>query len=283
MSHPKGWTWGTHADFVDVYEGDFLDAVYHGEADETVLCGRWKLMRSIAAQMRVRGAKRVLDCAAGTGFPLVDLAADAQSEFTIHCCDGDGDMVAMLEKRAANLGLNPVDLAPKRWPGPGRSDKSLVIDWARLNQVEGCYDYVLCRGNSLVYADTWAGKKKVASATRLETYLRRMRDKVKPGGYLHVDAPWDLGLSATSYRMIESAKASIWEKVSVDRNAREWRMAVEREGRRPVAFKRYSSLLTIDTVAEILDKLGFEDTTPFQLAGERPNFGAIIARRPTHR
>lgn len=283
MSHPRGWTWGTHDDFVDVYHRYFLDAAYQRDDQIPVKCGRWKLMRSIAAQMRSRKSVHVLDCAAGTGFPSIDLLAETGPEFKVHCSDGDPAMVAVLEKRAANRGIDPGKLAPRYWPGPLRKSRSLILDWARLNQVEGRYDYVLCRGNSLAYADTWGGRRKVASRTLLETYLRRMRDKVAPGGYLHIDAPWDLGLSATSYRVIEGHSASIWEKVSVDRDAREWWMVVEQEGQRPVAFKRYSSLLTIDGVATILDRLGFEETQPFQLTGERSNFGVIIAKRPADR
>ncbi len=271
---------GLHTEFVAFFER-YLDAVYPATDDSTLQSGRWRLMRSIAAEMRQRGAVDVLDCAAGSGYPMLDLVADSPDEFNVHCSDGDTFMVEEFERRAKALAVPHRPLAPKRFPSVKQRSglKAFVVDWTELGQVEGRYDYVLCRGNSLAYADTWTGKKKVANDDLLTTYLGLMAGKVRPGGHLHIDAPRAMALAQRKYSLADGDW--IWEQVSVDRERREWWLKFGGPGKRTVEFKRYSSLLTIDRVQKALDQLGFEQTEPIDLAGERPSLGVIIARKPT--
>lgn len=266
---------GSHAEFVDRYE-TYLDAIYEVDDDGPAASGRWRLMRSIANEMRQRRAIDVLDCAAGTGFPLVDLAADARGRFRIHCSDGDRLMIKDLMARASDLGVPLTNLSPPRRRAPNRLSASMVLDWTELDDVTHRYDYVLCRGNSLAYANTWGGKKKVADNALVEAYLTIIATKVRPGGYLHIDAPWTLDLEARNRQLGTEA---IWEQVSVDRDKREWWLTFAADDGELIEFKRYSSLITIDRVKEMLDRLGFEETSPFRLDGERESFGVIIARK----
>lgn len=279
MNQPELPTCKDHADFVDAYD-EYLDGIYGSLHSGSPADGRRRLARSIASEMECRGATRVLDCAAGTGFPALDLAGDPRADFQIHCSDGDPAMIAAIEKRAADRGLDLRDLAPPRSLGCQQTNRAMTIGWARLDQIKARYDYILCRGNSLVYADTWRGRRRVAPDGLLRHYLDRMGQQLRPGGYLHVDAPWRFDLSTTSYRTMQSRSATIREEVVNEGDARKWTMTVTRPGQEPLTFERYSCLLTIYRVAEILEELGFEETKPFELAGERPNFGVIIARRP---
>ncbi len=278
--------WGTHDEFTDLYEV-FLKRAYSAVSGaQAVHHTQCRLVRSIRDAIGNRDSTRVLDCAAGTGFPGLALAAKAGAGVSIHCSDGDPAMVAILEKRAGDFGVNPADLAPPRWLGQSVPDgiSPMILDWSHLGNLEGRYDYVLCRGNSLAYADTWTGGQRVASDLALQGYLEKMADKVRPGGFLHVDAPWELGLTATTYRDHESEDGSTWEQVTVERDRREWWLSFKPAGGGPrIQFKRYSSLLTIHRVADILDRLGFGHTRPFQMEGERSVFGTIIARRPPNR
>ena len=268
-----------HSEFVALFDR-YLNAVYPGARDHTLLTGRWRLMRSIAAEMRTRGAVDVLDCAAGSGFPMLDLVADNPEEFRIHCSDGDKLMIDEFVRRSKVLGVSYRSLAPKRFPGhrQPRDEHALLLDWTDLKKIEGLYDYVLCRGNSLAYADTWTGKKKVANKDLVATYLGLMAKKVRPGGHLHIDAP--LAMSMANRKYPEAGGQWIWEQVSVDRERREWWLKFGGPEERTVEFKRYSSMLTIDLVQRALEDLGFEDTEPIGLAGERPSLGVIIARKP---
>lgn len=270
---------GHHPEFVELYD-DYVAAKYP-PAGDGIGTGRWRLMRSIAHEMQKRKARRVLDCAAGTGFPMIDLASDQPGEFEIHCTDGDHLMIDKLFVQAKQRGLDASAFTPERWPGlPNQpiDREALVVDWNELGQLEGGYDYVLCRGNSLAYADTWGGRRHTASNALLKSYLERMVETVRPGGYLHVDAPHRMDLAAhTTSACARGTK--IWEQVTAEDDCRQWWVAFKPEAGSTVVFKRYSSLLTIDRVETTLQTLGLE-TKRCELHGERAEFGVIIARRP---
>ncbi|MGB5758047.1 MAG: class I SAM-dependent methyltransferase [Acidimicrobiales bacterium] len=277
--------WGSHQEFAQLY-GSYLDAVYRSSSSPVTGSGRWRLIHSIAAALRSRGVRRVLDCAAGTGFPALDLALDSDSlpGLEIHCTDADPEMLNILGARAK---LNDFDLgclAPPFGPDLGRGAvASMRVDWADLHQIQQTYDYVMCRGNSLAYANTWSGGRDVTSVDLIAGYVEQIAKKVRPGGYLHVDAPWRLVLPQQAHGPVVSGAATIWEQVTTVADARLWRVDFKLPTGQLLKFERFSTLLTIYDVQAMLDDLGFTDTEPFQLQAERPGFGVIIARRPQGR
>jgi SAM-dependent methyltransferase len=278
--------WGAHEEFAELYESSYLGAVYPPSHSGRGPSERQQLVTAIDKELRDRGAWRILDCAAGTGFPSLDLAAEAGEAYRIRCSDGDRAMLTVFAQRARELSVPLERVLPRRWPSVPQLDglDGLHLDWMQLGHIRGQFDYVLCRGNSLAYADTWTGARRVASMTVLGTFLDRMASKIRPGGYLHVDAPWTLDLPTTNHRTLDGPFGTIWEQVTALDDCREWWVSFKPvTGGPPVEFKRYSSLLTIDRVQRTLEWLGFEETTPFQMAGERPNFATIVARKPNKR
>lgn len=268
---------GSPQDFADLYDV-YLAAVYRA-----ICRGRGStslLARSIANEIRTRGARTVLDCAAGTGFPALELVADRDVRAAIHCTDGDPMMLRVLERKAAYLGIPLSEMmAPRADLDAGVGVEAMALDWDSLGRVRRAYDYVLCRGNSLAYADTWTGDSDAAPLDRIAGYLANVAAKVRPGGWLHVDAPWEVGLTKQQYLTSSTSGCSIWEQVVVEAKARRWDLVYKFSGGRSVKFRRYSSLVTIDVVQTMLDHLGFVDTKPMTLPAERPNFGVIIARK----
>lgn len=271
--------WGDHEEFVQLYDS-YLDAAYPPSSTHYYASGRRRLVESVVDEIIKRNATKILDCAAGTGFPGLELAKFLPGNHIIHCCDGDPAMVGLLVKKAVEthspLGL----LCPPRSPRTS-GVSAFVLDWIDLGQIQGRYDYVLCRGNALAYADTWSGSPDVARGPLVSDYLTLIAHKVSRGGFLQVDAPWDAALTLTSHRVASTKGRAIWEYVEVENGRREWVVLVEPEtrGGEWLGFRRYSSLLTIDEVAIALKPLGFVETEPFQLKAERPNYGTIIARK----
>lgn len=278
--------WGTHSEFADLYE-KYLDSIYDSTSRAVYGNGRWRLCRQVGNEIRDRGAREVLDCAAGTGFPGLNLMAMAPDYGidVLHLTDGDPDMIRVLRRRASELGvagLLPTDRV--RWRSEGAAAVQivdpLVLLWSELGQIRRKpYDYVLCRGNSLAYADTWTGDHQVASQDTINSYLRQIALKVRPGGYLHIDAPWEAELSGQRHRSVASGAVSIWEQVEPGDDFRHWCVDFKLPSE-TLKFGRYSSLLTIHDVADALETIGFEETKPFEMAGERDSFGVIIAKRP---
>lgn len=263
-----------HAEFVTFYEL-YLHLAYQ-------LIGRAQLARAIGRELRTRGIETVLDCAAGTGFPSLDLASEQAGPFTIHCCDADPQMLIVFCENAKDVGLDVTTLIPPRrsrsWTHHVADE--LEVRWSDLDQLRIEYDLVMCRGNSLAYADSWSGDDDVAPLEKIRSYLADMLRRVRPGGYLMVDAPWQLGLDRSS-RSNSIGGWSYREEVERRAERREWRVQVIREDRDELLFRRFSSLLTIRQIEEILIDLGAEETDPVRLEGERTNFGTIIARKPT--
>lgn len=277
--------WGDHADFADLYE-KFLDAVYDSTSRAQTGNGRWCLSRQVGNEIRARDAREVLDCAAGTGFPGLNLMAMA-SDYGIdvlHLTDGDPEMIRVLRRKAAQLEVEVPLPDQVRWSSDGPAAVQivdpLVYQWSELGQIRRRpYDYVLCRGNSLAYADTWTGDHLVPSRDTIEDYLLQIALKVRPGGYLHIDAPWEAELSERKHRSVASGAVSIWEHVETGDDFRYWCVDFKLPSE-TLKFGRYSSRLTISDVEAALKSLGFTETTPFAMAGERENFGVIIARKP---
>lgn len=270
---------GTHSEFVRYYES-YLDAIYRSESIPSPGNGRWILIRSISTELRQRKVKTVLDCAVGTGFPALDLArAPSLPNLKIHCTDADLEMLRILEEQVKLKDYDIGLLAPPRRDDMGYGSlESLLLNWSELGQIETTYDYVMCRGNSLAYADSWTGGKAVAPTTLIRQHLENMKARVRPGGHLHVDAPWRLDLPEENYR--SAGDVAIWEQVNTESDRRQWRVVFKPPDRRRLEFQRYSTCLTIHDLKDILDDIGFELTEPFQLVGERAGFGVIIARKP---
>ena len=285
QGHCADSAWGSHEEFVQLY-GSYLDAVYRSSSSPVTGSGRWRLIHSIAAELRSRRVRRVLDCAAGTGFPALDLAMDSDSlpGLQIHCTDADLEMLNILGARAKLSDFDLGRLTPLIGPDLGREAVgSMRLDWADLSDIQRTYDYVMCRGNSLAYANTWSGGRDVTSADLIAGYVEQIAKKVAPGGYLHVDAPWRHDLPQEAYGPVVSGAASIWEQVTAVADARHWRVDFKLPTGQILKFERFSTLLTIYDVQAMLDDLGFTDTEPFRLQAERSGFGVIIARRPRGR
>ena len=241
-----------HAEFVKQYE-HYLDVVYPD---------RDSLADIIGEALAERGVRRILDCAAGTGFPSLDLADDPEERFEVHCCDGDRLMLARLVYLTRRRHLPVRSLIPPRRSGPpsATSLSGLVVEWGELSQLESSYDAVICRGNALAYADTWTGRRTIAPRHVIDGYLAGMADRVRSGGSLYIDAPWNLEMATVK-------RPPFVETVDREGGRRRWQFSFPDSDGQMRTVWRYSSLLTIDLVRKALDGLGFTETDPFQLEG----------------
>ncbi|MEM9655626.1 MAG: class I SAM-dependent methyltransferase [Actinomycetota bacterium] len=271
----------THSDFVEHYES-FLDAAYRSPTNGGN--GRWKLVQGIADQLQDRKISTLLDCAVGTGFPALDLACHPLlPKLRIHATDADDLMLGVFADRLKTDGRTTVAqfAPPCRMQLGGDSVSALRIAWEDLSKIRRTYDYVMCRGNSLTYGNTWGGGREVSSGGAVRAHLEEMARLVKPGGYLHVDAPRRLELPEQRYERVTIGGIAISERVTNEPDCRHWTVRFDLPGGQYLVFDRYSTLLTISDVQEMLKEMGFIETDPVQLYGERPGFGVIIAKKPS--
>ena len=212
-----------------------------------------------------------LDCAVGTGFGTINLLRKGHS---IVCSDGSTEM---LERFAINCS------------SAGLVNKSVHARWADL----GCYfpqifDLVMCRGNSLAYADTWDGNQEHGLAPfdlpRLAAHLEGMVAAIRPGGALLVDVPRTTATIKARQdfnhhgRTEDGRAVSITETIDTDpeRRLRHWAvdMVIAAEAYR---FERSSHLIDTRQVIPILKRLGFRSVVTLPDAGIREHYDSLLA------
>jgi len=125
---------------------------------------------------------RILDCGCGTGNPSIGLAKEG---FKVVAVDKDLKMVERFKRNCAEAGVEiPVD----------------ELDWRNLPSLlqgdEPLFDVVMCRGNGLIYVESWDRSEfsPDAARTRIQSALQTMVDVLKPGGILYVDTASELEL-----------------------------------------------------------------------------------------
>ena len=221
------------------------------------------LAEGIAELLRARSAERILDCACGTGLPAIDLRVRG---FSVNCTDGDALMLQQFRRNARVRGV---------------SDDCSHLQWSELDSLAEQYDYVLCRGNSLIYADTWTNSNyPAAHPMGIEGHIRAIASAVAPGGYLHIDAPRNSELAEASYPEVffRGERVRVYERVTAAGHLRRWEQHVI-IGHEENYFVRYSSNLTSIQLAVILRRNGFDHIEPLELPGERPSYGVLIAQK----
>ncbi|MCP3990540.1 MAG: class I SAM-dependent methyltransferase [Actinomycetia bacterium] len=246
-----------------------------------------RLAISLAALIDRTGARRILDCAAGSGLPALQLRA---AGYTIDCSDGDPDMVARFQRNARVLDVD---------------GSCQVKDWSHLgpetSSSPGRYDYLLCRGNSLVYASSWGGGDRVADRSCLSRYLQTFASLLEPGGYLHLDAPRTttttrceastLIVDPDRDRLLIDDPASVpleitvQEQVTTGQTSRCWECSVSLQpADGPVskrAFAMNSSKLTVTDLLDLLADIELDVVEVVELDGDRECHETVLARKPT--
>lgn len=114
----------------------------------------------------------ILDAGCGSGFPSIDLIKNG---YKVIAVDKSSEMVRQVK-------IN----AEKR----GTSIESYHTMWRDLSKKFGpVFDFVYCRGNSLVYAASWEQNWIVPSRSKEEIFnaIRNFHEILKPGGIAYVD------------------------------------------------------------------------------------------------
>lgn len=115
---------------------------------------------------------RLLDAGCGSGFPALDLIKHGYNVIGV---DKSREMARQCKINAQKRGLE-IELH--------------IISWSELSKTFGAeFDCVYCRGNSLIYANSWEQNWIVPSRSRDEiaTAIENFFAVLKPGGFLFLD------------------------------------------------------------------------------------------------
>lgn len=240
-----------HAGFVKYFDDFYLQYFYNTD----------RLVDSIVREFSKRNATEILDCAAGTGFPALQLR---QRGYNLDCSDMDQEMIRAFQGNAIEMAV---------------SAKIECLEWSELDKLGKQYDFILCRGNSLVYDGSWDGGQEIALANKIEKDITAMADRLRPGGYLYIDVARSLRLGKAQYTLKSgNAQYSITEEVIPCNGGRHWFMKVEFKDQNFIC-ERWSSNYSLKELQDTLQKIGFSNLDEVALSGERQNFAVIIARK----
>jgi len=218
-------------------------------------------VESLIVFLRERGVGSVLDCACGTGFPSIQLK---RAGFDVYCSDGSEEMIRRFRVNMKKTGLD----IPNR-----------VLRWHDLHKLEKRFDAVLCRGNSLIYLDSWLSNEPSATnfLSNAPVALRQMRGVLNARGFLYVDS-----ISADEYQRGPSLVEEFGERIVNDLPMRltwtvkhDWKQmnrivrSARRIGEITFCHDYRGFLLKHEELQNMLSAAGFSRVRKIKLDGER--------------
>jgi SAM-dependent methyltransferase len=233
------------ADLMDIYNALLIDAGY---------------IDGLAAFLTTRAVRTILDCGSGTGFPALDLRARG---WDICGVDRSARMLKRLSKK-----LYATDLTMPLYQ----------TDWLNLTAcVPDTFDALLCRGNSLIYIDSWDSETlNDGTPTRILQALGQFRAKIHAGGMLYIDLyhrRFDDGESKficqSVAKMIGDQHVRLDSTIHYDYGVRRraWNWAIEIDGQQATGNVS-SYLLRHADLIDMLYAAGFTHVEEVQISGE---------------
>lgn len=228
------------------------------------LYNRDALAASVASLIRDVAAGTVLDCACGTGLPAIDLRALG---IAVEASDADPGMLEQFRVNATARGV---------------SDKAHQLAWSDLGTLGRQFGLVVCRGNSVAYADSWQRTAPAAPLATIESSVRAIAAAVAPGGCLLIDAPGEREETSAGYpaAVFRGEQVRVSEKVRLAGGCRAWTHQVTIGTKEKHEFTRYSADITGEALRGMLARAGLTAITEVTLEGERPSYQSLLARKP---
>jgi SAM-dependent methyltransferase len=220
------------------------------------------------AFLRSHNVKTVLDCAGGTGFPCIELS---KRLWDVTYSDGSAEMFAFFEAKIATEQLR----IPR-----------YRINWSELSTtIDKRFDAVLCRGNSLVYVNSW-GQNGISSGAieKVRQSLREFYNVLNDGGLLYVDLINRREFDRLSYpevtmfgqKPICGRKISLTWELTHDTRSRKriWKSTLFMDGE-PHVFTYESCLLRQNELVRMMRDVGFENVQEVKISGEK-NYDVFV-------
>jgi SAM-dependent methyltransferase len=230
---------------------------------------RAKAIEGISAWLGEPGGQRILDCACGSGFPGIDLAARG---YEVTCSDGSEAMIGHFQRNAALTG-SLVEPVHARWQElPDRFGTA-------------SFDVILLRGCSLLYAGTWDENAEPDRAAMTDA-VEKIVTCLRPGGRFYVDTALAANLARLepqhTRRPVMEIGSDIVEQdetiyTDPHRRIRTWHSRLTVNGRE-YNFERRSHHVTHDELVQLLEQAGLADVQEEHVPGE--SYTVFTGRRP---
>lgn len=228
--------------------------------------------------IKQRGAKRILDCACGAGFPTIELA---KRGYNILFSDGSMKMLKLLHRRSKREGID-IPFIRSRWD---------QLDKIFNNE----FDMVLMTGNSIPYADSW-WKDSISpekSLEKIKDSLKSIRNILKKNGVLVIATIHKNEFKVKNGKIIKNfnkrnisgKEVSLALKITHqrDQKIRIYRPEVSywRNGRveKKFYFNMMGYLLEHDELVSLLKESGFFSVEKYVKVKGEDNYDVFVARK----
>lgn len=251
---------------VSTHPSDLLDTYLRVCSNESLFVRQYE---SLIERFGIVGP--TLDCAVGTGFGTIPLLKQGRR---IVCSDGSRPM---LERFSEYADREEVAIKPHH------------INWTDLGSYfPSVFELVMCRGNSLAYADSWDNEDTRASNHDLMAHLDGMYRSIADGGYLFVDIPVGdpaaSGSSSTELR--HSGRTTCGQLVLIDETIatdfagqrRSWSVRAK-IGDEEYRFSRYSILFDPADFLSMLGSVGFTSVSEHGDTAVRAHYRGYVAQK----
>lgn len=249
------------------------DVVRFWDTALEIIYNRQKLVSEFKKIIKEHGIKKksnILDVSVGTGFLALDIKKDG---YQIDINDTSEKMLRLLQTNAKSLGISSIN--------------PTNISWQLLSsKIDRRYDLLLCRGNSLVYVNSWHRRTNniIAAKEEILLSLQNFYDLLKPNGLLWIDITSDKEISEGpkvserfSKRVNGENVEMIWD---ITHDPKKRIRIVEGEFMfRDTNYQHtfYSYYMTSSELTELLQKIGFKKVERITVKNEI--YTILIARK----
>lgn len=211
----------------------------------------------------------ILDACGGTGFPVLELA---QLGWDVSYADASPEMLAVF--------ITQMSLSNLTIP-------YYQCKWQELtHNIPDKFDFVLCRGNSLLYIDSW-GNNEITSATKrhIKEALQQFYALLNKEGFLYIDIypKEDVQKTETQRdfgeKLIDGKRVRLLWQIKHDfiNQQRIWSPKVIVDGQTH-EFCLYSYLLTHSDLVQLMREVGFSQIEELIFEGE-DDYTVFLARK----
>lgn len=218
--------------------------------------------------LKTKRVLTILDCAGGTGFPSIKLK---KLGWDISYSDKSQEMIDFFLKK-----LHKEKLSLPYYQS----------DWMGLRKnINSKFDTILCRGNSIVYVNSWENNGVTHNALAdIKKSLIAFFDILNPGGLLYVDLMSGGEFNKPQYPFIETFEDKVIDGHNVSMT---WRINHDTETKlrtvvidlqvdgKAETFVLSSYLLSAGQLRVLLQETGFKDVGQEKIQGEN-NYDVFV-------
>ncbi len=216
-------------------------------------------IKSLDAFLKDNNVNTILDCGGGTGFPCIELK---KLGWNISYCDNNKTMIEHFSKKINKLSMNI---------------PTFNTDWRTLSEnIPQKFDALLCRGNSLIYVDSWETTNPTLKRENIKRVLREFYQRLNEKGLLYIDIINQKEFNQ-KYPLIENIGEKIingkkvkvtWEIThSPKKKRRKCDIILNIEDYKNVTTC-YSYLLTQEELSLLMTECGFKNVHNVKIIGE---------------